>query len=197
MDPAHVVLLFAIFIAVAAIAGYLIWIGLILKHVVNRLVTILGAVEATSDAAQPVGAIIDDINKDLDAGRKLLEGAVARLQENREPVGATAQSGRHGTAAETGRHATPDPLSSAGGIGAGTATASRPPAPTGDEEDRLSPGTEDDRPDPRIGRDDRPDPRTEDDRPDPRTEDDRPDPRTEEDRPGRPPQGRGRGWWNR
>jgi hypothetical protein len=201
MDPAHVVLLIAIFIAVAAIAGYLIWIAMILKHVVNRLVTILGAVDATTDAAQPVGAVIDDINRDLDAGRRLLEDCVARLAEDREPVGATAEP-RHGTAAESGRHATPDALSSAGGIGSGTATAARPPAPTGTEEDRLSPGTEDDqtdpqdRPDPRT-EEDRPDPRTEEDRPDPRTEEDRPDPRTEEDRPGRPPQGRGRGWWNR
>ena len=177
MDPAHVVLLIAIFIAVAAIAGYLIWIAMILKHVVNRLVTILGAVDATTDAAQPVGAVIDDINRDLDAGRRLLEDCVARLAEDREPVGATAEP-RHGTAAESGRHATPDALSSAGGVGSGTATAARPPAPTGNEEDRLSPGTEQDRPDPR-------------------TEQDRPDPRTEEDRPGRPPQGRGRGWWNR
>ncbi len=205
MDPAHVVLLFAIFIAVAAIAGYLIWIAMILKHVVNRLVTILGAVDATTDAAEPAGAIIDDINRDLDAGRKLLEDCVARLAEDREPVGAGAESGRHGTAAESGRHATPDALSSAGGIGSGTATAARPPAPTGTEEDRLSPGTEVDRPDPRTEEDrlaprteeDRPDPRTEEDRLAPGTEEDRLAPGTEEDRPGRPPRGRGRGWWNR
>ncbi len=65
MNAAHVVLLIGVFIAVAAIAGYLIAITLILKHVVNRLVTILGAVQATTDTAQPVGPVIDDINKDL------------------------------------------------------------------------------------------------------------------------------------
>ena len=96
MNAAHVVLLIGVFIAVAAIAGYLIAIILILKHVVNRLVTILGAVQATTDTAQPVGPIIDDINKDLDAGRKLMENCVQRLEESREPVGATAGSDRHG-----------------------------------------------------------------------------------------------------
>ncbi len=191
MDPAHVVLLLGVFIAVAAIAFYLIWISLILKHVVNRLVTILGAVQATTDAAQPVGPIIDDINRDLADGRRVLEDCVARLQDSRgEPVGATAASNRHGggLAAETGPHATPDSLAGAGGVGEGTAVASRPPAPEGDSGDRLAPGTEDDRPDPR----------TEEDRPAPYPEEDRPDPYSAEpDPPARPPQGRGRGWWNR
>lgn len=72
MDPAHIVLLLAVAIAVVAIAGYLIVITLILKHVVSQLNTILGAVEAVAQTAQPLGAIVDDINRDLDAGRKLL-----------------------------------------------------------------------------------------------------------------------------
>lgn len=92
MDLVHIVLLFATFIAVAAIAGYLIWIILILKHVVNRLVTILGAVEAVTETSQPVGAIVDDINRELAAGRKVLEDGVALLESKREPVGATAES---------------------------------------------------------------------------------------------------------
>ncbi len=118
MDPAHVVLLLAVFIAVAAIAGYLIAIVLILRHVVNRLVTILGAVQATADTSQPAGAIIDDLNKDLGAGRKLIEAAVQRLEESREPVGATSEP--------ADRHAIRS--GSAGGDG-GTATAAPPPMP--------------------------------------------------------------------
>lgn len=115
MDPAHVVLLLAVFIAVAAIAGYLIAITLILRHVVARLVTILGSVQAVTDTSQPVGPIVDDINKDLAAGRRLIESTVQRLEESREPVGATSQP-------ETLRSG------SEGGDG-GTATAAPPPTP--------------------------------------------------------------------
>ncbi len=96
MDPAHVVLLIAVAITVVAIAGYLIAIVLILKHVVDRLVTILGAVQAVTDTSGPVGPIIDDINRDLDAGRKLMESTVERLESSRVPVGATADYERHG-----------------------------------------------------------------------------------------------------
>jgi len=109
MDPAHIVLLIAVTITVVAIAGYLIAIALILKHVVNQLVTILGAVDAVTETAQPVGAVIDDINRDLDAGRKLIEASVARLEDSRVPVGTTAaEPGRH-AAAEPGRHAAAEP----------------------------------------------------------------------------------------
>jgi len=116
MEPAHVVLLIAVVIAVVAIAGYLIAIAVILKRVVERLVTILGAVEAVTETALPVGAIVDDINRDLDAGRKLLENGVARLEENRAPAGATADQPRHGAA---------EPASGPGG--GGTATVAPPP----------------------------------------------------------------------
>lgn len=120
MDPAYVVLLIATTIAIVAIAGYLIAIALILKHVVDRLTTILGAVQAVTDTAQPVGAIVDDINRDLEGGRKYIEDAVERLEASREPVGAPAQpSPRHE------RHGV-DHV--AGVPGGGTATAAPPPA---------------------------------------------------------------------
>lgn len=95
MDPAYVVLLIIVAAAVAVIAGYLIAITLILRHVVNRLVTILGAVDAVSETTQPVGAVVNDLNRDLDAGRKHIEGLVQRLEAGRAPVGATAQTPRH------------------------------------------------------------------------------------------------------
>lgn len=172
MDPAYIVLLLAVAIAVVAIAGYLIAIALILKHVVNRLVTILGAVEAVTETAQPAGAVIDEINRDLDAGRKVIENGVERLAESREPVGATAApaASRHAAAEPAHHHGGTDTLAEAGGVGGGTATAESPPGPSDEERERLNRPPE---------------------------EEDRLDPRTEEDRPGRPPQGRGRGWWNR
>jgi hypothetical protein len=116
MDPAYVVLLIATAITIVAIAGYLIAIALILKRVVSRLVGVLGAVEAVTETAQPVGGLVDEINRDLDAGRKLIENAVERLEDSRVPVGAPADPPRH--AAE--RHSPDAP-------GGGTATAAPPP----------------------------------------------------------------------
>lgn len=120
MDPAHIVFLIAVAITIAAIAGYLILIASILKHVVNRLVTILDAVQAVTDTAEPVGPVIDDINRDLAAGRRVIEDAVARLEESREPADTADQA--------PPRHA-PEPGSGQGG--ARTATAPAPPAPKG------------------------------------------------------------------
>jgi hypothetical protein len=125
MDPAHVVLLIAVTITVVAIAGYLIAIALILKHVVNQLVTILGAVDAVTETAQPVGAVIDDINRDLDAGRKLIEASVARLEDSRVPVGMTA--------AEPDRHAADEYGSAERSEGAVAAPSLPAPASTGTE----------------------------------------------------------------
>ena len=151
MNAAQGVFLFGVAVAIAVIAGYLIWITLILKHVVNRLVTILGAVDATTETAQPAGAIIDDLNRDLAAGRKLMEDYVERLEESRAPVGAASEStSRHapngGGWDEWERSASPanapadteaDP---AGGPGQGergrTLSASPPPtSPAGNEEE--------------------------------------------------------------
>lgn len=197
MDPAHIVLLLAVTIAIVAIAGYLIAIVLILKHVVGRLTTILGAVQAVTDTSQPVGEIVEDINRDLDAGRKLIEDAVGRLEASQVPVGATsAQSSRHGVEGQA-----------PGGPGGGTATATERPAsaPAGTEPVRLSTNAESSNPEP-DGRGSEPDPRdAEPDRQ--RSEPDRreaepgrrasePHPRgSEPDPPETAP--RGRGWWNR
>ena len=110
MNPAHVVLLLGVFITIVAIAGYLIAITLILKHVVNRLVTILGAVEAVTRTAEPVGPIIEDISRDLAAGRKLMDDGVARLSEDgRVPVGAGAEAPAVGGGEPGGRPATGTP----------------------------------------------------------------------------------------
>jgi len=77
-DPA-ILTLIGVGIAVVAIATYLIIIALILKRVVNRLVIILGGVGQSTQRSEPVGAVIDDINRDLDSGRVTLEACVNRL----------------------------------------------------------------------------------------------------------------------
>jgi hypothetical protein len=117
MDPAFVVFLLGVLIAIIAIAGHLIAIILILKHVVNRLNIILGAVQAVTTTAQPVEAIIDDINADLGAGRKLMEDCVARLEANAAPPAGTAAS-------DPARH--PEDRHGPNGPGGGTATAAPP-----------------------------------------------------------------------
>ncbi len=117
MDPAFVVFLLGVLIAIIAIAGHLIAVILILKHVVNRLNIILGAVQAVTTTSQPAGAIIDDINADLGAGRKLMEDCVARLEANAAPPAGTAAS-------DPARH--PEDRHGQNGPGGGTATAAPP-----------------------------------------------------------------------
>lgn len=81
---AMVTLIAAAFV-IAVIASYLIKIALILWHVIDRLVTILGAVNAVAQESQPMGAVIDEINQNLAAGRDAFEASVARL-EQRKPI---------------------------------------------------------------------------------------------------------------
>ena len=78
-----VVTLIATAFIVAVIAAYLIQIALILWHVIDRLVVILGAVHGTAEEARPMGPAIDDINRELSQGRERFEGAVKRLEERR------------------------------------------------------------------------------------------------------------------
>jgi hypothetical protein len=122
MDPAFVVFLLGVLITIIAIAGHLIAIILILKHVVNRLNTILGAVQAVTKTSLPVEALVTDINADLGAGRKLMEDCVARLEEKAAPPASAAN--------EPARH--PADRHAPNGPGGGTATAA-PPAPADTE----------------------------------------------------------------
>lgn len=84
MDPAYVVLLIAVTLAIAVIATYLIIIGAILKTVFSRLRTILAAVSEVTVKTAPAGAVIDEINQDLAAGHEALQAAVLRLRERTE-----------------------------------------------------------------------------------------------------------------
>ncbi len=93
MEAAPIVTLIGTAITVAAIAGYLIAIALILKGVFSRLQTILVSVSDVTEKTAPAGAVIDEINRDLAAGHKALEACVQRLQERRGLV-ATPQDPR-------------------------------------------------------------------------------------------------------
>lgn len=80
-----VVTLIATAFIVAVIAAYLIKIALILWHVIDRLVVILGAVNGVAEESQPMGALLDDINQNLTSGRERFESAVQRLEERKAP----------------------------------------------------------------------------------------------------------------
>src|SRR3954451_15683173 len=70
---------------IAVIAAYLIRIALILWKVIDRLVTILGAVNGVAEESRPMGAVLDHVNKDLAQGRERFEAAVARLEQRKAP----------------------------------------------------------------------------------------------------------------
>lgn len=90
MGTHAVVTLFAVFLALAVIASYLIKIALILWNVIDRLRVILGAVVEVAENSRPMEPVMNDINRDLDAARQAFEGAVKRLEERRGPVTAPA-----------------------------------------------------------------------------------------------------------
>jgi hypothetical protein len=86
MGAHAVVTLFAVFLALAVIASYLIKIALILWNVIDRLRVILGAVVAVAENSRPMDPLMNDINADLDAARQAFEGAVKRLEERYAPA---------------------------------------------------------------------------------------------------------------
>lgn len=86
MPATAIVTLIATAIAVAAIAIYLIAIGLILRRVFDRLESILPGVSAVTEKTAPAGEVIAAINADLAAGAEALQGAVERLRERNEAL---------------------------------------------------------------------------------------------------------------
>jgi len=81
MEPAAVVTVIGVVLAVGAIALYLIIISVILKNVYARLVIILGAVVEVSEKSAPAGEIIEAINADLAHGHAAVAAAAERLHE--------------------------------------------------------------------------------------------------------------------
>jgi len=87
-----VVTLMATAFIVAVIAAYLIRIAMILWKVIDRLVTILGAVNGVAEESRPMGAVLDDINRELAQGRERFEAAIQRLEERQAPEPESAES---------------------------------------------------------------------------------------------------------
>ena len=81
MDAPAMMTIAAVGVAVVATAVYLIIICMILKRVTDQLVVILGAVGDTTRQSEPIGAVLTDINRDLDQGRAAIEACVQRLEQ--------------------------------------------------------------------------------------------------------------------
>ncbi len=88
MPAAAVVTLIGVALTVAALAIYLIRIVFILRHVNFTLGTIIAAIHAIANQTQPLGAVMNDINTDLDNVRRSLEEVVAKAQRAQaQPAG--------------------------------------------------------------------------------------------------------------
>jgi len=90
-------------LALAVTAGYLIHVARILWVVIDRLVIILGAVDAVTEKSQPAGPVLEGISRDLEASAKAMADCVQRLEQRRiareeEPaaVASTRHSGGRG-----------------------------------------------------------------------------------------------------
>ena len=81
MPVAAVVTLIGVALTVAALALYLIRVVFILRHVNFTLGTIIAAIHAIANQTQPLGAVMNDINTDLDNVRRSLEGVVADAKQ--------------------------------------------------------------------------------------------------------------------
>ena len=81
IDPPGVFSVILVGVAVLVVAAYLIAIVLILQHVSNQLVVILGAIWGISEKTRGIGPVIEGVNSELQAGQRALEEAVRRLEE--------------------------------------------------------------------------------------------------------------------
>ncbi len=85
MSTAAIVSLVLVAVLVVALAAYLIWVVLILRHVVDTLGKVTFGVRAIAHRTEPVGPVVADINTNLtavaDALEDLVEGAAARTAD--------------------------------------------------------------------------------------------------------------------
>ncbi len=91
LDAVGYYTLLAVAATVVVLAGYLTWIAWILSRVTNRLVTVLGAIRGISEKSAPIGALIEGINAELEAGRGSFERSAAALERPAEPIAAESE----------------------------------------------------------------------------------------------------------
>lgn len=78
MPLAGVVTLIGIALTVAALAFFLVRVALILKHVNFTLGTVIAGLNSIAHQTEPLGPVIEEINKDLADVQGALEGLLAK-----------------------------------------------------------------------------------------------------------------------
>ncbi len=78
MSVVAIVSLVLVGVLVVALAAYLVWVVLILRHVVDTLGKVTFGVRAIAHRTEPVGPVVTDINANLTAVAGALEGLVER-----------------------------------------------------------------------------------------------------------------------
>ncbi len=81
MPVVAIVSLVLVFLLVAALAAYLIWVVFILRHAVDTLGKVTFGVRAIAHRTEPVGPVLADVNANLTAVAEALEGLVASASE--------------------------------------------------------------------------------------------------------------------
>ncbi len=77
MSVAAIVTLVLVALLVVAVAAYLIWVVMILRHAVDTLGKVTFGVRAIAHRTEPVGPVLADVNANLTAVAEALEGLVA------------------------------------------------------------------------------------------------------------------------
>ncbi len=81
MPAVAVVSLVLVFLLVAALAAYLVWVVLILRHAVDTLGKVTFGVRAIAHRTEPVGPALANVNTNLTAVAEALEGLMASASE--------------------------------------------------------------------------------------------------------------------
>lgn len=90
MSAAAVVTLILVAVAVIVIAGYLTIVALALNRVSSKLKQVVSSVNEIPGKTEPVPAVIDGMNKDLDEAAGLLEDLVAKQSGRPSTTGPTS-----------------------------------------------------------------------------------------------------------
>ncbi len=84
MQPAGIVTLIGVLLAVAALAFYLIAVAVMLQQVASMLDDILAALRSIVDKTQPVGGVVSEINRELSDAHERLRSVLERRKEEEE-----------------------------------------------------------------------------------------------------------------
>lgn len=88
MQPAGIVTLILVGLAVVALAAYLIYVALILRHVSFTLGTIIAGLRSIALQTEPLRRVIDEINGDLSD----VDAALTQVLEKKRPSGSSNSS---------------------------------------------------------------------------------------------------------